>query len=145
MIETRSAVGDFARFLILAGAVVVFVAGVGYVPTKRLAGSDGTLAMAVGCGISLIASAMGAVPVVLARRQMGTDSQAAGRRVTAVMMSMAVRFFAVLIMGVAAALSGMFVTAPLLVWLGISYVVLLTVDTVFALRALNGSNAQESS
>lgn len=145
MNETRSAVGDFARFLILAGAVVVFVAGVGYVPTKRLAGSDGTLAMAVGCGISLIASAMGAVPVVLARRQMGTDSQAAGRRVTAVMMSMAVRFFAVLIMGVAAALSGMFVTAPLLVWLGISYVVLLTVDTVFALRALNGSNAQESS
>lgn len=145
MIETRSAVGDFARFLILAGAVVVFVAGVGYVPTKRLAGSDGTLAMAVGCGISLIASAMGAVPVVLARRQMGTDSQAAGRRLNAVMMSMVVRFFVVLILGVAAALSRVFETAPLLVWLAISYVVLLTVDTFFALRAVKGSNAQESS
>lgn len=143
MSDTRSAAGDFARFLILAVAVVVFLAGVGYVPTKRLAGSDGTLAMAAGCFISLIASAMGAVPVVLARRQRGTDSQAAARRTTSVMMSMAVRFLVVLIMGVAAALSGLFVTAPLLVWLAISYVVLLAADTVFALRALNGSNAQE--
>ncbi len=139
MSERRSAASDFARFLILAGAVVVFVAGVGYVPTKRLAGSDGTLAMAVGCGISLIASAMGAVPVVLARRQMGTDSQAAGRRVTAVMMSMAVRFLVVLMLGVAAALSGLFVTAPLLVWLAISYLALLAADTMFALRVLKGS------
>ncbi len=143
MSKTRSAASDFARFLILAGAIVVFVAGVGYVPTKRLAGSDGTLAMAVGCVISLVASAMGAVPVVWARRQMGTDSQAAGRRVTAVMMSMAVRFLVVLIMGAAAALSGLFVTAPLLVWLAISYVALLAADTMFALRALSDSDAQE--
>ena len=56
---------------------------------------------------------------------------------------MAVRFFVVLIMGVAAALSGMFATAPLLVWLAISYVVLLGADTAFALRALSGANAQE--
>lgn len=139
MSETRSAAGDFARFLILAGAVVVFVAGVGYVPTKRLAGSDGTLAMAVGCVISLVASAMGAVPVVLARRHVGTDSQAAGRRVTAVMMSMAVRFLVVLILGVAAALSGLLVTAPLLIWLAISYVALLAADTMFAVRVLKGS------
>ncbi len=142
MSETRSAAGDFARFLILAGAVVVFVAGVGYVPTKRLAGSDGTLAMAVGCIISLFASVMGAVPVVLARRHVGTDSQAAGRRVTAVMMSMAVRFLVVLILGVAAALSGLFVTAPLLVWLAISYLALLAADTVFALRVLRGSGTR---
>ena len=141
MSETRSAAGDFARFLILAGAVVVFVAGVGYVPTKRLAGSDGTLAMAVGCVISLVASALGAVPVVLAQRHVGTDSQAAGRRVTAVMMSMAVRFLVVLTLGISAALSGLFVTAPLLVWLAISYVALLTADTMFALRVLKGSGA----
>ena len=139
MSETRSAAGDFARFLILAGAVVVFVAGVGYVPTKRLAGSDGTLAMAAGCVISLIASAMGALPVVLARRNAGTDSQAAGRRVTAVMMSMAVRFLVVLFLGFSAALSGLFVTAPLLVWLAISYLALLAADTMFALRVLRGS------
>lgn len=143
MSEKRSAVADFARFLILAVAVVVFLAGVGYVPTKRLAGSEGTLAMAAGCFISLFASAMGAVPVVLARQQSGTDSQAAARRTTSVMMSMVLRFFVVLIMGVAAALSGLFATAPLLVWLAISYVVLLGVDTAFALRALNGSNARE--
>lgn len=139
MSETRSAAGDFARFLLLAGAIVIFLAGVGYVPTKRLAGSDGTLAMAVGCVISLVASAMGALPVVLARRHAGTDSQAAGRRVTAVMMSMAVRFLVVLILGVAAALSGLFVTAPLLVWLAISYLALLAADTMFALRVLRGS------
>ncbi len=143
MSETRSAAGDFARFLILAGAIVVFVAGVGYVPTKRLAGSDGTLAMAVGCVISLVASAMGAVPVVLARRHVGTDSQAAGRRVTAVMMSMAVRFLVVLILGVAAALSGLLVTAPLLIWLAISYLALLAADTTFALRVLKDSGTQE--
>ena len=119
--------------------LLVFVAGVGYVPTKRLAGSDGTLAMAVGCVISLVASAMGAVPVVLARRHVGTDSQAGGRRVTAVMMSMAVRFLVVLILAVAAALSGLFVTAPLLVWLAISYLALLAADTMFALRVLRGS------
>ncbi len=139
MSETRSAASDFAKFLILAVAIVVFVAGVGYVPTKRLAGSDGTLAMAVGCVISLVASALGAVPVVLARRHVGTDSQAAGRRVTAVMMSMAVRFLVVLMLGVAAALSGLFVTAPLLVWLAISYLALLAADTMFALRVLRGS------
>lgn len=122
----------------LALGVVIFLMAVGFVPTRRLAGDEGLVAMAVGCGISLVASVFGAIPLM--KRQGGAESGGAnaGQRVTAIMMSMAVRFFAVLLMGVAAGLSGMFAKAPLLVWLGVSYLALLVADTAFALRTFSG-------
>ena len=138
MATQRSAAGTFVRFLLLALAVVIFLMAVGFVPTRRLSGDEGLVAMAVGCGISLVASVFGAIPLVLSQGQAEGGKEDPGQRLTAILMSMAVRFFVVLLMGVAAVLSDMFPKAPLLIWLGVSYLALLLADTAFALKTFSG-------
>lgn len=114
------------------GAVSVAVTAVlvliGYVPTFRLAGPAGFSALLAGCGISLVGSLAGSLPVVLAR------NNAAPARTLAVLASTTLRFVVVVVLILAAALSGWFATAPLLIWAAISYLSLLVVDTLFALR-----------
>jgi len=125
----------------LALAVVVCLMAVGYVPTRRLAGDEGLVAMAAGCGISLVASVIGAIPLVVRLGQAEGGKVDPAARVTAILMSMAVRLFVVLIVGVAAALSGLFPKAPLLVWMCVSYLTLLFVDVAFSLKAFSQSNS----
>jgi hypothetical protein len=55
---------------------------------------------------------------------------------------MAVRFAAALALALAGALSGRFERGPFLLWVAISYMALLTVDTRYALGSL-GSPKQE--
>ena len=61
----------------------------------------------------------------------------------AVMAAMGLRFALVLMVGLAAALSGWFQVGPLLIWLAISYMVLLVGDTRFAARALKSNENVE--
>jgi hypothetical protein len=123
----RPAAG-YARFLALATVVTAAVGAVGYVPTRRLAGEEGLPALVAGCLIGLLSSALGGLPVALWR-----DRTPAGR-VTAMMASTAVRLLAVVILGIAAVLSGQLARMPLLLWIAISYAALLGVDAWYALR-----------
>lgn len=127
----------FGSFLLLSlGAASVLVL-VGFLPTRKLAGESGLMAMAAGCGVSLLASWLGALPVVIGSK---SDGQAFG---SAVVGSMAIRFFVVLLGTLVLALGTELARAPFLVWVGISYVVLLVVDTLFAVRSLKPKDEQE--
>jgi hypothetical protein len=128
----------YVRFLLSALMVTGLVAVLGSLPTWRMAGSEGVLAMLAGCGISLVASAMGAIPVTLASgRPPNTFPHA-------LMGAMALRFVVVAVVTPAVALSGLLSPKPLLIWVAISYGAQLVVDTRFAMRAIcNRENAEK--
>ena len=87
--------------------------------------------MLAGCGIGVLASALGGAPVALARR--GSP----GARMPAALASMALRSpGGPALSGLAVALSGWFERGPLLIWMAIRYVAQLVVDTRYALRGL---------
>ncbi len=120
----------YAKF---AGAALLsagILAGVGYFPTVRVAGREAVWAMIVGCAVSWLASCLGAVPVALA---MSARSRQTGQ---AILASTALRFLVVLLLVVPLALSGWFERTVLVLWVSISYLVLLVVDTAFAIRCM---------
>ena len=132
MTSARSVVGGVARVFALSAVVMVLVAAVGYLPTKRMGGSSAVPAMLAGCLVSLAASVIGSIPLVV-----GLHGPARNRA-NAILLSTALRLAVVLVLALAVALSGWFDRTPLLIWLAISYVLLLLVDTVYAVR-LSGS------
>lgn len=123
------AAGGYLRFLMWAVGVTVAAALLGWLPTRRLGGEEAIPAMLAGCAVSLLASALGGVPIALAR---GAGSTPQGR-MQSLLMAMGVRFAAVVALALAAVLSGLFHTAPLLLWVAIGYAVQLVVETRYAL------------
>ena len=125
----------FIRFM---GLMVVFttltavgVAIAGYFPMKRIEGIPGVMAMIAGCGISWMASCAGAIPVALAASRNSMSGSA-----TAILASTAVRFVTALALVAPLALSGLVERTPMVMWVGISYLVLLLVDTLVSIRVL---------
>ena len=102
----------------------------GYFPTGQLAGSGSTASMIAGVSVSLGASWAGAVPVALTKAKAATFGIG-----NIVMTAMLVRFMVVLAMSLAIALSGKVDRAVFLIWVGISYMVLLAADTHYAVAS----------
>jgi len=125
----------FRSFLLLSVGTGLALVLVGFLPTRRLAGEAGLAAMGVGCGVSLLASWLGALPIVMASRG---DAKALG---SAVIGAMAIRFFVVLLGTLVLVLGTELARAPFLLWVGISYVVLLVVDTLFAVQGRPSKDA----
>jgi len=122
------AVGQMVRFGAMAVGVTAVMLAIGYFPTRRLGGTDAVVAMLAACGISMVASVIGALPIAAAARAPG------GQVVQAVLLSTGVRLMVVLVLALSVALSGWFERTPLLVWVGISYLFLLVTDTIYAVR-----------
>jgi hypothetical protein len=117
----------YVRFLGLALAIVAALMAAGFVPTRRLAGGDALAAMAAGCGISFVSAALAGW--LLAAVGAATPEA----RMQRAFLAMAVRLAVVVILGLAAALSGMFARMPLLFWLAATYVVLLPLEVKLAI------------
>jgi hypothetical protein len=111
---------------------VLALGAAGWLPTRRLAGTGALGAGAAGCGISLLSAAMAGWLIVA----MPADSPQA--RMQRAFLAMGIRVVAVLVLGVAAALSGMFQRAPLLIWLVIAYAGLLPLEVMLALAPDGG-------
>lgn len=122
-VRWRRAVGATTLAVALAGAV-------GYYPTVRLAGADASLSLLAGCLIGLTANLFGLVVLRLIGLRKGPQ------RMTATLSAMGVRFTVVLGLGVAAAVTGWFQPAPLLIWVATSHVLALLVETVWFVQAL---------
>jgi len=133
----RSRSAGYLRFLVWVVLMAAAVAALGYVPTLRLAGEDGIPAMLAGCLIGALASLAGGVPVFFGS---GTASPAA--KLQATLLAMAVRLGVVLALGLVAALSGWFERRPLLIWIAVSHLALLVVDTRFMLRSSPGGSVE---
>jgi len=129
MSADRSPAAGYLRFLAWAVAVGAALVLLGYAPTRRLAGEDALPAMIAGCVIGVLASAVGAVPVALGRRPGARTDPRQG-----MLISMAARLAAVLILGLAVGLAGWFEIRPLLFWIGLSYVAQLALDVWYVVR-----------
>ncbi len=117
----------YVRFLGLAAGLVVALCAVGYFPTRRLAGEAGVVAMAAGCGISLVAAALAGFLLT------AVAAQTPEARMQRGFLAMVVRLAVVTVLGIAAALSGAFARTPLLFWMATAYVVLLPLEVKLAI------------
>jgi hypothetical protein len=127
-------VRSYLRFLVWGVVAVAVVALLGYLPTQRLAGSGAIPAIFAGCSVGILSAALGALPIVFA----GSSPAA---KVQAGLLTIGVRFGSVLLLGLAAVLSGRFERRPLVVWVAVSYVVLLVIESRYAVAALNPTGA----
>ena len=124
---TTSATRRYARFLGLAVAIVLGLCVIGWLPTRRLAGDGAAAAMLAGCAISLVSAALAGWLLILTR----ADTPEA--RMQRGFLAMVVRLAVVVVLGMAAALSGELARQPLLFWIGTAYVALLPLEVRLAI------------
>jgi hypothetical protein len=125
---TSTGSGRYARFLGLAAAIVIGLCAAGWLPTRRLAGADAVAAMIAGCVISLLSAALAGGLLVAVSADTGQARMQRG------LLAMFVRLAVVLVLGVAAALSGEFSRSPLLFWMATAYVALLPLEVRMAIK-----------
>jgi hypothetical protein len=117
----------YARLLAASVATAAGLVLLGYFPTLRLAGAGAIGAMVAGIGISLVAGCVGAVPIGLAGRG---DSR---KLPQAILFATVLRFLVCLALAASALLSGLFEPLKVLgLWVALSYLAMLVVDTMFA-------------
>lgn len=119
--------GAYGRFLLLEVGIVIALCAAGWLPTRRLAGPDAIPAMIAGCAISLLSAALAAWLLTVVR----ADTPQV--RMQRSFLAMLVRLVAVLVLGIAAAVSGEFARSPLLFWMATSYVALLPLEVRLAI------------
>jgi hypothetical protein len=124
---TSSAARRYTRFLALAVAIVLGLCLAGWLPTRRLAGTEGVTAMAAGCAIGLLSAALAGCLLIV----VGAETPEA--RMQRGFLAMIVRLAVVIVLGLAGSLSGEFARAPLLFWMATSYVALLPLEVRLAI------------
>jgi len=117
----------YARFLALAFVVALGLCAVGWLPTRRLAGAPAVAAMIAGCVISLASAALAGGLLV------AVDANTPEARMRRSFMAMVARLAAVIVLGLAAALSGEFARGPLLIWMAVAYMALLPLEVRLAI------------
>jgi hypothetical protein len=129
--------GYYAIFVVFGLATALAVAGIGYFPTVQLRGGEGAAALVVGCGVSWIASCIGAVTTAAAL------SSRSKQVTTAVLASTMVRFVTAIVLVVPLVLSGWFDRAVLALFVAVSYLMMLIVDTFLAVRMIRRTEEQK--
>jgi hypothetical protein len=117
----------YARFLALAVAIIIGLCAVGWLPTQRLAGPQAGASMVAGCAISLLSAALAGWLLIAFHADTPQVRMQRG------LLAMMVRLVVVLVLGIAAALSGEFERSPLLFWMATAYVALLPIEVRLAI------------
>jgi hypothetical protein len=114
----------------LPAVVLLFIGGVGYLPTLRIAGRPGVQSMLVALGLVL-----GAVYATMLRamRRMALAVDAP-QRFKAAFRAGVERFIVTLALAGAIAWRGRVSPGPFLVWVAVSYVVMIKIETVILIR-----------
>jgi hypothetical protein len=130
-------VRQYLRLAATGVGTALVLALLGYFPTVRLAGTDAIAGMLAGIAISLAGGLVGAVPVGRAAIKSPLKTP------QAVMLSTAMRILVVLALAASVILSGWFDPIVVGVWVGISYLAMLAVDTLFAIRMVGATRGQK--
>ncbi len=125
------------KFIAASLGVTLACVALGYYPTVNLGGEEAVVPMLVGCGMSLAASWIGAIPLIVATRHKKQGDP------STIMAGTALRFVVVLVLTLVVALGSELWRTPLLLWVAISHMVLLIPDTFLALRLNQSTRSQE--
>ena len=117
----------YARFLGLAVVIVLGLSAIGWLPTRRLAGDGAVAAMLAGCAISLLSAALAGWLLIV------VPAETPEARMQRGFLAMVIRLAVVVVLGMAAALSGELARQPLLFWIGTAYVALLPLEVRLAI------------
>ena len=128
---------EVLKFLGWAATLLAGLIAIGSYPTYRTGGSEAVIAMLAACGSSLVASLVGAVPILRAREK------APQEMLPAVMGSIVVRLGLAVVLAGALAWSQWFVIKPFLTWVAISHLALLIADTQYARSQIRVSEAPD--
>jgi hypothetical protein len=123
----------YLAFAALATAVAAAVAGAGVLLTRLVAGPGADAAVVAGCAVSLAASLIGGLPLVIGRQ----DRSMAVAALAATGLRLGVVLVLTLVLAVASGLA----RKPFLFGTAVSYLALLAVDTRFALVAASSPPA----
>lgn len=115
----------FIGLLALAGLGLF---ALGWVPTRRLGGPGATAAQLSGIALGVVAGSLSCLPAAL----LGSKPQAA---VVSALGAIGLRFLVTVLGGASIFLLGLLPAKPLLVWIGISYLAFLPLETRFILEA----------
>lgn len=124
----------FLKFAGMNLCVAVVLLALGYFPTVRMLGADGIIAMLCGVAVTMLATLAGMVPVLLASHGSAQD------RPQAIMMGMAIRLGLLVILSASLVLGGVAPYRPLLIWIAISFLVFLMIDTLVMYAVLVAAN-----
>lgn len=113
-----------ARIALTSTAVAAALAIIGYWPTSSQAGPAGVTAMLIGIGVSLIGAWAGAAPILVYLRKPARE------HANGILLGLASRFAVTLGLALAACFVGEISRTPLLLWVGISQLVILMVDVI---------------
>jgi uncharacterized membrane protein len=124
----QRALERFAGFVCLLLAASVALSLLGWLPTRKFVPEGGVAAMLAAIAVSVIASVVGVMPVFLAERK-GTP------QLHHVLATIVVRFL-LLLAGIGyVLLLDTVERAPFLIWVAVSYLLLLPLDVRYAVRA----------
>lgn len=124
---------SYPKFLLLLFALTLLLLVLGIASTRRLGGEEAVTAMYWGCGLSFVASAMSGLPQVMRNRWPQAN---AGNLVLG---SLAIRLGTTLL-GILAILLSTEISKPaFLLWVVISYLILLIADVSFLLARSRAS------
>lgn len=119
-------------WLASTAAVIVALAAIGYLPTRRLAGDGGLAAMAAGITVAWFGAALGALPVLRAVARGSCD-----RPVAVVGQAMALRAGATVVGALAVIFGSELPRNAVAIWIGLAYAALLVVETRWTTRWLS--------
>ena len=117
----------------MLAAAAAAVALAGYLPVGRNGGSAALRGLWLGCLVSLVAAAAGSLPLARLVGDAGNDQSGV---VAAVGKATIIRFGVTLAGALWLISSGLVATRPLLLWVAVSYLALLAVETWWLLRSL---------
>jgi len=123
--------GRYGRFLAVAALGAAGLGALGAPLTRAAAGDAGVPAMIFALAICWVAAAIGGLPLFAASRRAVEEGTAAVQP-TPALAAMGLRLGVVVVAAAAVALSGVVPRALFLLWTGIGYVVLLVVETWYA-------------
>ena len=118
---------SYFGFVGLALLSATVIAALGYVPTIRVSGQQAVLSMVVGCCVSWLTSSIGAIPLAIVLPRDPSNAPAV------ILGSTALRFLVVMALVVPLTFSGWVDRKVFVFWVGVSYVLMLLVDTAYAL------------
>lgn len=123
-------------WLLTTLAAVAVVGALGVLPTRRLAGEAGFVALAAGVAVAWIAAALGALPVLAAVARGGSD-----RPVAVIGQATALRAGATIAGALTVVLGSELPRTAFVIWLAVAYGALLVVETRWTTRWLKASRA----